>query len=582
MQFLKKQRRSSQPKTLSKSRLRERQREGREIEQISSFFLPHRTDGNTHRLKHNGSGERGDGHGPGHQSRQLSATYCQEPSRSPSSTHYLRSERNHALRSPREGILGPNNVSVYESNNCDKNPGAKTTYFTWSSSRHSPENNKKVDRLSLNESGSEWPTTPESIRRDIIATGIYRSTGISPYDEDSIPDRRLGRAAQRNAHWIDPTGPGDYDKSIQAETSETKKVKYRDQAMMTDSPSRHLKVLPDEQVMGDGQSSGSHGGTVRQTPCNSPVDRQQIVNDTRLRPKDNGSLRQDTIKSPSVRAVELTTAHSSSPFSERRKNQPRGVQSEKAIDQASINSREAMPPPPIPYNGRDTLSSKDGIQASHSINCNDGSLNTPERAESHSTPTSSELNSTFGRKLPSLDAVSWIPQRTPSSTMTKSRHASSRPIVNSPIYIDQLKGDPVLGTSQKKPISQSQGFENIEDMAEFIARIETESKLQEITRDYDNAGLEPALDEAAPDYFQSNPRLSISSEEVEANPGLTSITGDSRTHSLPEEEISEAHYPQYDIGGLNTPQEGLRQVDDFDEERAQMSAFWRPNQFFQY
>ena len=63
-----------------------------------------------------------------------------------------------------------------------------TSYVSWSETQHSPDVNVTRNRFSnVEEGGKTFSSTPESIRRKIEATGIFRDTGI----RDSASTRRV-------------------------------------------------------------------------------------------------------------------------------------------------------------------------------------------------------------------------------------------------------------------------------------------------------------------------------------------------------------------------------------------------------
>ena len=191
MQFLHHPKRNAQPKPLSKSRLRERRRESRELEEDSAFFLPPKTQKNRERSRKRHRVESTKRQSSqGHHNDQSDSITHGEPSVPSYYAHEDASEKPLPSSEPRHLVR-----TTRTSPGCSQTGTERskpTTYFTWSSSRASPVVRVSVDTRPRSSSpASEWTTTPASVRRALIDTGVYRDTGIHPYDESSTSERRI-------------------------------------------------------------------------------------------------------------------------------------------------------------------------------------------------------------------------------------------------------------------------------------------------------------------------------------------------------------------------------------------------------
>ncbi|KAI1780118.1 hypothetical protein F4818DRAFT_166293 [Hypoxylon cercidicola] len=604
MQFLKHQKRNIQPKALSKSRLREKRRDDREIEEVSTFFLPPQADENAHKSRRQRSGTRNDQVDLQRLSRQSGTECSQELSKSPPSNHPTRFKYLHI---PRDETIRASSIDLHGHTGGRQGSDKNTTYFTSSSSRHSPRINTKEDRTSPNISGSVWTSTPEPIRREIIATGVFRDTGIPAYDNEQGTGR-IAEASLPDAHRMqleDDRRHLDHWK-----LNKPPKVKYRDQAMMTDDPpnrldrSRRNSFTP-EWRHEYGVESGPLGNHMkenhRRPNSQAPddlleVDRQQIARGIRLTPIEKGDLGQN-IQTPSMLSTQISSTHQSPKLVDTQTNPNQGNQTQGTGGRTSVASRDAMPPPPIPSStnrsipasAEDTHCSGQNSslintapvesQPSPAEDFNSNIPDTHETAQSRNPIASSfELPSNINRTLPSFDTITWIPQRIPSARIAESRSIPSRLSMNSSIYINQLEGDSNGGSYRGDPISKSHVPES---MAEFIARIEGESQVQSRAHDCDILDSRSGQDEIALNAHPfEQPSVYYAEEDTHPKPaGDLSFpyldSGDAGIEQQAEDSYAEAQHLQYDPGDsfpVGQPAEDL-------EEHSEMMSFWRPNQF---
>ncbi|KAI0176411.1 hypothetical protein GGR52DRAFT_540901 [Hypoxylon sp. FL1284] len=626
MQFLKHQKRNQQPKTLSRSRLREKQREDREMEEVSTFFLPPRPDGNSHKPRRQSSGTHTDRLELGHPHLHLEAERSRELSQSPSSSSLTRPRYYQVLRHETIGTSIPDlHEYIDGQHNSDKN----TTYYTWSSSRHSPRLEAREERTSPNVSGSVWTSTPEPIRREIIATGVFRDTGIPVYDDgvnEQAVRKRTAQTSLTNARAL-KLQEGHHDLSQRLEKPQI--VKYRDQAMMTDDIPTHLgrperdSLTPgsrheggvesaplDNHMRKHQQEPSSHENAIQQTPNDAlGVDRQRIVRETRLAPIEKDRSQQNSQPSSVLNSQDSLMHQSPKPVStEASPGQANTTQD--MSDGGSVASREAMPPPLIPASIYSSTSmAQRSVPAAHAST---KSIYSPEQSSSlnraasaarrissaegyngdkqhlyetglgcNTAASASATCSDIGRALPSVDTLTWIPQRVPSARIIGSRSVPPGSRMNPPIYANQLQGDssrdPYRGDSVSKPRMS-------ESLAEFIAKIESESQLQSYTEDYDTIDSELGQDEIAshahlstPDVIYGRPPAYCAEEQTHPKTAGNLRFSDTDLGDV-EDFPTEVRHSQYEDGGPGVSSTVAKLVEDLGEY-SEMTNFWRPNQF---
>ncbi|KAI2473514.1 hypothetical protein F4781DRAFT_136254 [Annulohypoxylon bovei var. microspora] len=611
MQFLKHQKRNPQPKPLSKSRVREKRREDREMEEVSSFFLPHGADRNIRTPKPHDPSSRNDYQDIKYKARQFPSTRFQRISKLSPSGHRLHSGPVH-ISQPRDETVESLSLNSHGFVDDGKDSGKNTAYFTWSTSRHSPQTSKRANSSSPDMPVSVWSTTPEPVRRDLIATGIYRDTGIPSYD-DHLTEHRMKRRK------IDS---GKYNSQLKSENNirspphgfnGTQKVKYRDQAIMTEYPMTCSESPLETQKMGGCRTPRSQEQLNPQiSHVAQEVDRQTIARDVRLSSPKKGDPNPN-VRTPDPQGTKSTAIHQSPGLAGTNVGRNVEGQSQEKSDQVSVTSRDVMPPPPIPPSGNNSDVSPDAnigeinpprqnvpstntetenLQARHIVSHNNVTQDTQGLPEScNQIAPSSESTVNNEHMLSSFDTASWIPQRTPSARTAETHSIISRTSIKSPFYVDQYEKTLSRNSYRKDP-AQSRGPENI---AEFIARIERESQQQSLLCDDDTLGSESGLEKVAQDpsifdgeLFDEQPsiydeRVNVYSHlDPNSHLSYTDVESSRIDQLGGGEYYIEAQYPQYDIGVPKTLPDVTQSQGDFEEEHFEMSSFWRPNQFFQF
>lgn len=627
MQFLTHQKGTHQPKALSKSRQRDKRREDRELEEVSSFFLPQRADGNPRKSRPHSPSVRNNHHDLPRQSRQFEPIPFQELCKSPPLDRRRCSKHHHMPRTSRHDTTETPSIDFHGSIGDRQESDRNTSYFTWSSSRHSPYTNRREGRSSPDVSDSIWSTTPEPIRKDLIATGIYRDTGIPLYD-DSLTEHGMERETTKTKNHTSGSTESEDIRRFNRPTE----VKYRDQAIMTDNTVNRLEqhrrksstseprskqrlesTSHNVHTMEDHQASKSPKDPSPKAPRSAQeMDRQHIVREARLGPPRGVSPRYN-VQSPSILCAQSIESYPEPKPVGTGTNRSHERQRQETSDPASVASRDAMPPPPIPHgrtgsiattrddvevgtstqNDSSTNMATEVLRAPHVVNGNSDTQSAHGPAKSCDPATSSfETTSNTDQTLSSLDTLTWIPQRTPSARMIESRSIPSRPSMKSPIYGDPLE-ERLRGCSYQRDLTSKP--HSSESMGEFIARIESESELQSPSHEYGVPGSESGFDGAEPgtshfdtELLHEQPSVSYARENVLPRPASDfylsyANLGDSVIDQEDEGELyAEAQYSQYAVDGAREFSGATQPFEDFEEERSEMSSFWRPNQFSQF
>ncbi|TGJ85231.1 hypothetical protein E0Z10_g3567 [Xylaria hypoxylon] len=596
-----------QQKGLSGSRLRERRRENRELEQISSFFLPSYVDATSRkpkRAKFKGNEET--------KSKQLIyGNDGRDSFTTPSSPAMVtQSHRQQFLTSPENSCSSP--PATPSGPDCCPTL-SKTTYFTWSSSQHSPQARNYPVSTRPESVEPAKSATPEDIREALAITGVYKNTGIHSYnvsnDRQEHASEALGESSPIRSSVVGQRAA--YEGRILA-TDHKPKMKPRCSndtratvAQLTHIEKRWNTILPPKWRLRRASE-----------PEVSPVDKQQ--EDVVLDGSRSAGLpsRQEMAQQARVKPMrEIPPAHHTYHYGDRGSNtntrytikSPVSVSAERdriedhAVsadqDRATIASRDAMPPPPIPPVRFDSLhtpkpqpehdfSSSIRIETARPLethvqvpNCEQ-----PEIMDSYNaTGQRCELGGVSEKVISRLDSLSWIPQAVTSNIVSYDRDKTlSRLSMRSPIYHNQTEEINSQGASH---LTLSPTAHMNESMADFIARIESE--LDEST----------SLDEYyQPESIREDREFSLDSVSTYdmQNRQLTALDGiQVDCPRLPIDAIDDFEFEDvfetgenlHDYKELETsvrdrpttmPTEGQR--DDFDEF-LEMSRFWRPNRF---
>ncbi|KAI0483082.1 hypothetical protein GGR56DRAFT_223972 [Xylariaceae sp. FL0804] len=591
MHFLKHQKHDSRPKPLSKSRLRERQRENRELEQVSSFFLPRKRKDNHEATRSSLLDIPVEPTRRHDRQREASLDYeeCSSegsPSRSTLiNEHHQRSSTAHDSPNQRRSL------AQVDHRRPARQSSKTTTYFTWSSSHHSPPASREVTPMETYRTDTPRATTPETIKAALIATGIYKHTGIEPYDvpsdhrsEDSTVHSTV--AAEVQSRSLDKNVNGHPD-NVADDMSDIIRQRWTKIVTAGRRNSQSTYVPRSDQGAAEAERATGHSNVLHRHESH-PRMAPKVHTETMAKYQDTDIHEEHPPRTFATHAKEPEQAlrRSSSELENRLSSSP---------GRTSLSSRVAMPPPPLPSRKQ---SCSTGI-------ANNGTANTWEVQEGTRQAKASETQENAARTAPpapelrtgceeipplcegirSPNSASWIPQsRTPSIVNLEREKCISRLSVRSPIYASQMGAEPVRVTRSTVEPPTAHDTEN---MADFIARIEDEA----LDRDFDARSCSTNV-EMDSDASAAGPVMDDDKRQLHQSP-------DSRTSPATFTRLSRGLSPSNDAfleleaqipwGGQssvtsrlaeydNTKHTGVA-ADSFETERLEMSAFWRPNMF---
>ncbi|KAK6865931.1 hypothetical protein PG995_002459 [Apiospora arundinis] len=359
-----------------------------------------------------------------------------------------------------------------------------TTYLSWSTSPpRSP--------LRANGSGSQpssgpqdrRTTTPETIRRALVDSGIFRGTGIAAYDQDCVGSN--SRAASDEDQGSTETH-GDEDMRMEA-VMRRQEILQRLEALLPPAwrveHSQTDQDLPSRPQLSENDSGSAHEPAgKRQQPHLKVGDLRGSISDsaeTKALTERNNREEPDKRRSPQ---------HHSHLSKDDNSRAARMLGSDNE-DEISITSRDLMPPPPLPNNISQPRIS-DAVQRPSS---------TGHKARYH--PTNKEL-SAAARVVAQYDKInrnmdSKFTNETGQGLMTEgSSHYGIVPLQSASWVTPSPKPPtPSLATDTDKSEFNSTSSYNVEptvgkglfpavrtarfqeSMAEFIARIEREAEI---------------------------------------------------------------------------------------------------------
>ncbi|KAI0818114.1 hypothetical protein GGR55DRAFT_673945 [Xylaria sp. FL0064] len=462
-----------QQKALSSSRVRELQRENRELEHISSFFLPPCADSTLRDSKLTRAGNT-------KRTRKNNATLS-------SSTKMSRSYRQQSFMS-----LGNSSIPVTTYSGPEYRPSSsKATYFTWSSSQHSPKCRSYLMDTPLEITKSTRSSTPEGAREALATTGVYVSTGGRSYNNSNGPRKHVLQATsepsstcssivdQRDAHDRRELAIHYGVKTKPRCANDTRAIMARlarlEDRWNTILPPEWKLQRPSEDEISPVSKQPDDMAAVKKLEIVELPSRQEIGERSRVKPVRQYSRAHQTCHdedSDSTPKSPMPIMDDSAPADE---------------DQITITSRDAMPPPPVPPPRVSSLRSTDPKSecdiVDSSIPIETARLQEPRLQVSNlEHPEFMNPYEAVGERyktiqqskqvIPTLSSVSWIPQAVTSGAASCERHeCCSRLSMRSSIYENQGKEMNPNTTlrSTSSPLAHTS-----ETMAEFIARIESE------------------------------------------------------------------------------------------------------------
>ncbi|KAK7924777.1 hypothetical protein PG985_006831 [Apiospora marii] len=492
MHFLQERTGNAGPKPLSERRLRELEKQQKEMKEVSSFFLPAQaprevleTDVGDQR-GHNREILRKLQERSGSATRRYSTSKSSQSEPS-ASREYLLSEQ--VLQRRRDSDSSAQNIEEdrRSQGDCHRPVSSRdsrpTTYFSWSTSpsRSPIRKNGSVSQASSGIHDGRT-TTPETVRRALVDSGIFRGTGIAPYDQErSITDEEQGGSeSSTNDHAPSEDDMGRHDLQRRLETLLPPSWRV-DRSQTTQKPS-HKPRLSDEDDPGFARD---------------PTQKQQhqhlhaTVGDNR---KDIAESAKITVRNEHVtqeRPDEGRDPRRRVGLDEDTNHHTACLVSPDNDDRISIASRDLMPPPPLPDHvlqprlggavqkppatGPDTrylptnkeLSAAAHMMAQHDVAHKNGHSEAPSET---SPGISTRSSSQYGLIAP-LQSASWVtPSPKPRTPALTTDTNTSRSSPNSFYDVNHPAGKGSLPT-----ITQVRSAQRQESMAEFIARIEREA-----------------------------------------------------------------------------------------------------------
>ncbi|KAI1177600.1 hypothetical protein F4777DRAFT_199855 [Nemania sp. FL0916] len=584
-------------KGLSSSRLREKRRERRELEQISSLFLPASTNKTARKVKPakmKGSSR------PGctemmPKDTVLSPHYSQQPMTSPD---------------PRCSV---SDVSRCNLDRCTVS-GRTTTYLTWSSSPRPPEHGKTLVETRPKSAESARSITPENIQRALIATGVhdYNCVHGSGASEDQ-QNRGLGSQVEFSPMRKTTASPiNTCTGRVQAadEEPETHSKSSSDArsmlAAMTRLKERWNTILPAEwrlRVSSEVDVPQQENQQKRDS-TDTPTDvglanRQEVAQEARMKPIRR--YRQEQGASSHTDRDSHTNQRDLTPNSV-----PVSVETGQTVDRAAssdqdrtkLASRDAMPPPPLPpyrFNSLH-LSNQEQEVDPGAMPCTkppDSPVDThfqvfglelerPQVVDTYEANQEQHQPDGSPEMIPTVDPTPWIPYTTTTDIVSYERDQTrSRLSMRSPIYENQcMEEDTWHILSPKRSPTQRV----TESMADFITRIESEIEdpispdqhyqSESMTR---NPGL--FLDPIASTHGTYN--LPLMTPEVSYMPSSQ------RSDKMPETGSEDTPRVCYGLSkgvateaaSRNRPIGRTTEVSGDEVDRLEMSNFWGPNRF---
>ncbi|KAI1279194.1 hypothetical protein F5Y07DRAFT_51915 [Xylaria sp. FL0933] len=578
-----------QQKGLSSSRARELQRENRELEHISSFFLPPCADPTTRDSKPIRTG--------------TTKRTCKNNATPSSSTEVSRSYRQQSFMS-----IENSSIPVTTTSGPEYRPSSsKTTYFTWSSSQHSPNCRSYLVDTPLQTMESTRSSTPEGAREALATTRVYVNTGDRSYNNSNGPRKHVLQATgessstcssivdRRDAHnrRESTIHHGVNTKSRCADDTRAimaRLARLEDRWNTILPPEWKLQRPPEDEISPVSKQPDDTAAVKKPEIAELPS-RQEIAEQSRVKPVRQHSRAHQTChdedpdSTPNVHHTPKSAEimGDSAPADE---------------DQITITSRDAMPPPPVPPPRVTSLRSTDPKSECDIV---DSSIliETAGSQEPHLQVSNLEhaefINpyETVGERyktiqqseqvIPTPSSVSWIPQAVTPGAASCDRHDScSRLSMRSSIYENQGKE---MNPNATLRFTSSPLAHTSETMADFIARIESE--LNDPT--YSNEHCQPdstiedqsfSIDSTTGTYDAQNQYLPVTDgPQADYRHPQTSPDDVRFKNAIASNRGIHGHELAVCARDNSTTICADGQKNDDIDESLEMSKFWGPNRF---
>ncbi|KAI1736951.1 hypothetical protein F4680DRAFT_245288 [Xylaria scruposa] len=595
-----------QQKGLSSSRLSERRRESRELEQISSFFQPARANETSRKGRQAELTCRKEANNKrSHRRDKTTSGFYQDSFATPSSptppeTHRQRSSISWEKSHP---------IPDFSLSNHDSRPSSSgtTTYFTWSNSQDSHQARRYIDDIRPRSMEPARTATPESIQKALAATGVYNDTGICSYDVSNNQQSRS--LATRSESSSTRNSMIHHEKTYEGKSSRMSPRCSNSTDATVTSPAyleaRWNTILPPEW----------RPRRLSKTEV-SMTDQERMTTAPDITISSEHPSRHGIVEQP--RAEPIRDLHPDQPACHPKEDYPgtsphfaaespliippdidQIINHAAPIDQdrATISSRDAMPPPPIPASRLDSLhscilkpgdDSKSSVRpgstrpvVTHSQVPNCGHAQTTDNNGAASQPRGSSREPENVASTP--DSISWISQAMTSGMSSYEREKTfSRLSMRSPIYEIQGIGRDSERTLALTPLPATHMAES---MVDFIVRIESELEESEPIEEY-------CQQEPISEYRQFSLEMMMRNNETQ-NQQLMASDGpqiDRRqlaigVTDIGSKELVETNQRFYKYEELAAPARdhttamSTEYPRDDRDEFLEMSNFWRPNRF---
>lgn len=622
MNFLREAKQNITPKPISKRRLSELERHNREIEELSSFFLPTEKTSVIQRpemlrqpLGAPVTSLPSERFSDGDEVRTRSESLCEEDSRS-------LSVHSHADRGGRSVTF----------NRSERRPGSAATYYTWSSSSVRSPKRQKTQRTSVSPVlKRQESANPDAVDELMIATGIFRNTNI--YNFDHVPGH-----SQNDQQLNLPRGRSGQERT-RVESTQIKgpevKTKHLDSHGDSDIVPASLKARLDaifppawrepdvdanSRPREDTDEHNKGAGLLSHTQPENSASMTEMAS-ARSHDTQSSSARLEESQFPapldaSVGQIDGSQVHAhddSLPRTESRTSQ--------SDERLSTTSRDLMPPPPRPsdcLSRRTTLMQMNKTEADFlPEDISSARANPPfprhemTRLITRSPPAAvsrgaqklphartrlpsewaynfHELNKPNSKEFIRTPATtsSWLSQAYTSMTSDAVHMRNTSEVsMHSASHVDSVEAGEDLSVTENPAFMSELG----ESLADYIARIEREvyqDPLADVScpsslKDKDIQPLERIPPRFQIDYTDVNHQAREFHVKTAESSGLPSqgVPYGSAPSQVTLDDVSGEHQDGAHRYELNLDDE-VGQSDVLEEERNEMSGFWRPNQLF--
>ncbi|KAI0553556.1 hypothetical protein F4679DRAFT_424820 [Xylaria curta] len=564
-----------QQKGLTSSRLSERRRESRELEQISSFFQPACANPTSRKERQAKLTCRKEADNKrSHRRDKTTSGLYQDSFTTSSSPTFPETHRQQSSIS--WGNSHP--IPDYSLSNHDCRPSSSgtTTFFTWSNSQDSHQARQYVDDIRPRSMEPARSATPESIQKALAATGVYNDTGICSYDVSSNQQNRS--LATRSESSSTRNSLVHHEKIYEGKRSRMNTKCSNSTGDTVTSPAnleaRWNTILPPE--WRPRRLSKTEVSTTDQAEPTRDLHPDQLA----CHPKEDypGTSSHFAAKSPMIIPLDTDQIITHAPPIDQ--------------DRATISSRDAMPPPPIPASRPDSLhsctlkpgdNSKSAVRSGSTrpvvINSQVSDCGHAQTTDENGATGQPRESSREPEKVASTPgSISWISQAITSGISSYERDKTfSRLSMRSPIYEAQDVGKDPERTSALTPLPATHMAES---MADFIVRIESELEESESIEEYCQQEPISECRQFSLEMMRRNNETQNQQLMVSGGPRI-----DRRQLADIESKVVETNQRFYEYEELaahardhitSMPTEYPR--DDRDEF-LEMSNFWRPNRF---